>query len=515
MFYRHAYLNLFSAPRLAILAAALLIISVTLPGLGVGASPTSALAKEETRSQDHLVATTVTLAYSSYFGGSLSDGGNSVAVDGEGNIYLVGTTSSASFPTANAYQASLNGTSDAFVAKFDPTGTTLIYSTYLGGSGTDSAAAVGVDAAGNAYIGGRTTSTDFPLHNAYQPTYGGFNSDGFVAKLNPSGTALLYSTYLGGSAGESVVGIAVDGSGNAYVTGSTSSLNFPVKNAYQRTCATRPNTCTDGFVTKLNPNGSGAASLLYSTYVGGGSSAFEYNWDFPMDIAVDDVGRASITGQTYATGFPTRNAFQTRNGGFIDAFVTKLSAAGNSLIFSTYMGGTGGDQGLGIAADSAGNTYVTGSAGSVNFPVRNAMQPTLRGGSDTFIAKFGPSGGSPVYSTFFGGMGGDVAYGITVDSSGTPYLIGQTNSTDFPLLNSLQTSGGLFVTRLNSAGSGLLFSSFFGGTGSDEAQDVAVDGSGSIYLSGNTTSTDFPTAGAYQPTNAGGGDAFIAKIVEP
>ena len=325
---------------------------------------------------------------------------------------------------------------DAFVTKLSAAGSTLVYSTYLGGSNIDQGFGITADGTGNAYVTGRTRSTNFPTANALQPTFGGgaFPYDAFVTKLNAAGSTLLYSTYLGGSGDDSGFGIAVDSAGNAYVTGDTSSTNFPTANALQPTLGGT----ADAFVTKLNAAGS---TLLYSTYLGGSSG------DQGLGIAVDSAGNAYVTGGTNSTNFPTVNALQPTTGDTADAFVTKLNAAGSTLLYSTYLGGSSGDQGYDIAVDSAGNAYVTGFTSSTNFPIANALQPTFGGGtiiysSDAFVTKLNAAGSTLLYSTYLGGRGDDWGRGIAADGTGNAYVTGDTYSTDFPTVNALQPAFG-------------------------------------------------------------------------
>src|SRR5712691_3292520 len=295
------------------------------------------------------------LVYSTYLGGSFTDRGLGIAVDAAGNAYVTGFTDSTNFPTTpGAFQTTFGGGfSDAFVTKLNPTGTGLVYSTYLGGSTTDLGRGIAVDAAGNAYVTGATDSTNFPTTSgAFQTTFGG-GFDAFVTKLNPGGTGLVYSTYVGGSSSDVAIGIAVDGSGSVYVTGTTFSTNFPTTTAAFQTTRVGFN---DGFVTKLNPTGTG---LVYSTLLGGSNDTGSA--DQPSGIAVDGSGNAYVTGSTGSTDFPTTpGAFQTASGGGGgDAFVTKLNPTGAALVYSTYLGGSGGfDFGVGIAVDGSGNAYV-------------------------------------------------------------------------------------------------------------------------------------------------------------
>lgn len=380
----------------------------------------------------------------------------------------------------------------------------LSYSTYLGGSGNDYGYAIAVDRVGNAYVTGYTWSTDFPTRHALQGTFGSGEYDGFVAKFNAQGTALIYSTYLGGNGDDSGYGIAADSAGNAYVTGSTTSTDFPIAHALQPTNHGH----TNAFVTKLNANGS---ALIYSTYLGGS------NLDASLAMAVDSSDNAYVTGITNSTDFPTKNALQGTYHGGTDAFVTKINANGSALVYSTYLGGSSYDQGNGIAADSAGNAYVTGYTSSTNFPIAHALQGSNKGREDAFVSKLNASGSVLVYSTYLGGSQQDEGAGIAVDSTGNAYVTGYTQSTDFPTANALQgtINGGTdtFVTRLNASGSALVYSTYLGGSSLDQGYGIAVDSAGNAYVIGLTYSTDFPTVHAIQKTNRSGYDtAFVAKL---
>ena len=339
------------------------------------------------------------------------------------------------------------------VDKYDPSrpliiDPVLIYSTYLGGSSSDVAGGIAVDAAGNAYVTGGILSTDFPTTaGAFQTTLGG-DLDAFVTKLNPTGSALVYSTFLGGSAFDEGLGIAVGAAGNAYVTGDTRSTNFPITaGAFQTTLGGS----AGAFVTKLNPAGS---ALVYSTYLGGSNN------DDGKGIAVDLTGNAYVTGDTDSSNFPTTaGAFQTTLGGDGgDAFVTKLNPAGSALIYSTYLGGSGLDRGLGVAVDASGNAYVTGDTRSTNFPTTaGAFQTTLDGFADAFVTKLNPTGSALIYSTYLGGISFDEGLGIAVDSSGNAYVTGDTTSADFPTTTgAFQASAGgaldVFVAKFAEIG---------------------------------------------------------------
>ncbi len=368
------------------------------------------------------------LVYSTYLGGNSYDIGYGIAVDGSGNAYITGVTYSSNFPTTTgAFQTTLGGTSNAFVTKLNASGTALVYSTYLGGSGTDQANGIALDSSGDACITGQTTSSNFPTTSgAFKTTYGGGNSDAFVTEVNANGTGLAYSTYLGGTAADYGDGIAVDASGDAYVTGYTTSTNFPTTSgAFQTTHASDGNK-NDAFVTKLNSTGT---ALVYSTYLGGTVNDYGYG------IALDSSGNAYVTGYTTSSNFPTTTgAFQTTNGGGGDAFVTKLNPSGTALVYSTYLGGTGADYGLGIAVDVAGNAYVTGSTISTNFPTTSgAFQTSLNGvDKDAFISKLNGLGTALLYSTYLGGNAIDSGLSIALGGSENPYVTGYTISTNFP-----------------------------------------------------------------------------------
>jgi hypothetical protein len=320
---------------------------------------------------------------------------------------------------------------------------------------------------------------------------------------------LSYSTYLGGVGSDTGSDIALDSSGNVYLTGGTNSTTFPTLGARQGSNAGG----IDAFITKLNAAGN---ALIYSTYLGGGGD------DFGSGIAVDRDGNVFITGDTTSTNFPTASPFQTSNAGRQDAFVAKLSAAGNMLIYSTYLGGAEGDAGFGIALDSAGNAYVTGATSSMNYHVVNPFQNSNGGGFDAFVTKLNGSGSSLLYSTYLGGTLAEFGIGITVDSGGNAVIAGSTLSVNFPTLNPLQpaSGGGLpfgdaFVTKLNTSGNGLVFSTYLGGKRSDFGNSIALDQVGNIYVAGGTLSMDFPTANPIQSSFAGGneiGDAFVAKL---
>lgn len=465
-------------------------------------------------------------SYSTYLGGSKNDFGNGIAVDSSGSAYVTGSTASPDFPTASPLQMMNGGGTDAFVTKFKADGSSLVYSTYVGGKGSDSGNAIAVDASGDAYVTGSTTSPDFPTMNPIQSACSATCalglSDAFVAKLNAAGSALVYSTYLGGTGQDSGFGVAVDSSGNAYVTGGTSSSDFPTAHPLQSALKGSAN----AFVSKLSFAGTPTPTLtlVYSTYLGGSGQ------DSGFGITVDGSGNAYVTGPTSSNNFPTVNAFQPSYGGSTDAFVAKLNASGSALSYSTYLGGSDAESGNAIAVDSAGDAYVTGSTSSTNFPLAGAIgtaQSTLAGGADAFVAKFDPSksgAASLIYSTYLGGSDTEVGSGIAVDSSGNASVAGTTTSENFPTANPIVLSSpaydgskysgnqDAFVSKLVPAGCALKFSTYLGGHAMDNAFGIAVDSQGSAYVTGETFSNDFPTEKAFKPTTGGAFDAFVTKI---
>jgi len=442
------------------------------------------------------------LVYSTYLGGADDDQGYGLAVDGAGNVYLTGLTASADFPVKNPMQPVRRGVSDAFVTKINAAGAQLIYSTYLGGGGPDAGRGITVDAAGSCYLVGDTTSTDFPVKNPLQPANRGI-SDAFVVKLNAAGSDSVFATYLGGGRQDTAYGVAVDSASAVYVTGSTASTDFNVNNALQSDNLGGE----DAFVTKISENG---AQLSYSTYLGGSGN------DSGLSIAVDGAGNAYVTGSTAAANFEVKDPVQRANQGSGDVFVAKLSANGAELIYATYLGGSGLDQGLDIAVDQAGSAYVTGVTSSTDFNTRQPLQPNNRGGGDAFIAKLSATGAELVYSTYFGGGGNDAGYSIAVDRGGAAYIAGLTGSTNLQVQNPLQSGNrgeeDAFIAKINAAGSSVVYATYLGGSKSDAGYAIAVDTSGAAYVTGITASTDFNTKNALQSANRGELDAFVAKI---
>ena len=465
----------------------------------------------ETTDQSRMQSTSlnVGLIYSTLLGGSGYDEAFSIAVDNSGNAYVTGWTQSIDFPTQNPYQT-YHGNQDVFVTKLSTTGNSLIYSTYLGGEDFEFAWGIAVDNGGNAYVTGGTGSMDFPTQNPFQSTLNHHYYDAFVTKLNADGNALVYSTYLGGRDYDESYGIAVDGNGNAFVTGLTYAGDFPTQNSYQSTFR---GGLVDAFITKLNPTGS---TLAYSTYLGG------LGEDEGYGVAIDANDNAYVTGRTVSTDFPTQNPLQaTLQGGPFDAFVTKLSSAGNSLIYSTYLGGGEADAGHAIAVDGTGNAYVTGETWSSNFPTQNPYQGTFAGGyCDAFVCKLSSSGSSLLYSTYLGGGDYDKGFGIAVDNVGNAYVAGATKSSLFPIQNPYQSMNhgdwDFFVTKLKPCGRSLEYSTYLGGSGMDGegayCPHIAIDNGGNAYVTGMTWSADFPLLNPYQSAGNGPYLACVTKF---
>jgi hypothetical protein len=501
------------------------------------------------------------LEYSTFLGGRGLDSGSRIALDSDGNIYVSGLTTSPDFPRVYAAQAGFGDGGNAFVTKLDPTGSSLVYSTYLGGKGhssdagciselsrifasrdfkglahtivllncpVDAALGLAVDIAGNAYVTGIASSPDFPTRDALRPTLTSAEvcgslpcPDAFVAKLNRSGS-LVYSTFFGGTDIDLGLAIATDANGNAYVAGGTFSSDLPTKTPLQPSLRG----FSDGFVAKLNPTGS---ALIYSTYLGGSAFIFGRGVldDAVNGIAVDAAGNAYVTGTTSALDFPTVNPFQATKGGGgffgADAYVAKLNPTGSALIYSTYLGGGaggGGDTGLAIAVDAGGSAYITGQANSSDFPTFNAIQASSGGGGDAYVTKLNASGSALVYSTYLGGNDLDQGAGIALDGAGNAYVTGFTSSTNFPVVNAVQSTlngfDDIFVVKLNPTGTTLVYATYLGGSDFDEGGAIAVDSAGNAYVTGSTQSADFPTVNPYQSVRRGlFSDAFVAKLRAP
>ena len=480
------------------------------------------------------------VSYATYLGGNNVEQGTAIAVDGAGNAYVTGYTSSTDFPMVNALDRSLGkrGDVDVFVSKLNPAGTALVWSTYIGGSASaDRSVAIAVDAAGGVYITGQTSGSDFPTSaTAWQKgiAIGG----AFIAKLAPAGNALVYSTYVVGATPSA---IAVDAGGNAYVSGSATSTFLTTPGAMQPSTGNPAG--STAFVLKLDATGS---TPVFATFLGGSGG------EDATSIAVDARGSAYVGGWTTSNDFPVRNALQWSRSGGKDAFIASLDASGSQLVHSTLIGGTLDDAVNAIAIDNAGNAYVAGETYSWDFPVKDGFQMQKAGRrlinssvGNAFVAKLGPTGDSLVYSSFLGGevclslcqtLGSvtqypaDAAYGIAVDAAGHAYLTGIARSYTFPLVDSAaprkqqDNEDSAFVAKLSISGGSLLWSTFLR-TGFNEADNhwtrfppgaatgVAVDSTGAYVTGDADSASNFqPTAGAFQSTSTIGPAAVIAKF---
>lgn len=369
------------------------------------------------------------LIYSTYIGGGHHEEAYGIKVDSEGHAYLAGYTVSIDFPVVNAFDSTYNDgyEGDVFLLKLSTSGDSLIYSTYLGGSGTDIAQMIAVDNQGHALLTGSTSYGDFPTVNAFDSTFNG-GSDVFVTKFSQSGNALIYSTFVGGDYQDHGRGIDLDENGNAYVCGYTHSSNFPMENSFDNTFNGGD---WDAFAFKLSESGN---ELLYSTFLGGNQS------DWGNYIKVDNLNSAYITGGSESHNFPTFNAYDDSYNYYIDIIVTKLSPYGDSLIYSTYLGGWGGDNGIRLALDNVNRLFVTGWTGCSNYPVVDPYDGSYNGGIDAVLTVFSTQGNSLSYSTYFGGEDDDVGWGVVdVPGLGT-YIAGWTYSTNLPIENSFDDS---------------------------------------------------------------------------
>jgi hypothetical protein len=476
------------------------------------------------------------------------EGSEGIAVDAAGDLVLATSTGRLTLKRPVAYQ-DIDGARHFIPSEFavdekhvvrirvgdyDPARALVIdpvvsYATYLGGSGTEQGTAIAVDAAGNAYVTGYTTSTDFPLVNALDRSMGKRGDvEVFVSKLNPAGTALVWSTYIGGSAGtDRAIGIAVDATGSVYVTGQTSGVDFPTSaNAWQKAI-----TGGGAFVTKLAPAGN---ALVYSTYLAGAT---------PSGIAVDASGNAYVSGSAASSFVTTPGALQPMTGipAGITGFALKLNATGSAPLFATFLGGTGGEDVTSIALDGRGGVYAGGWTTSVDFPVLNAFQSARSAGKDGFIAKLANDGSALIYSTLLGGSLDDAVNAIAVDGTGNVYVAGETYSSDFPVRNGFQmhkagfrlinsSVGNAFVAKLSATGRSLVYSSFIGGEvcetlcqlafgpqpqfRADAAYGIAVDNSGHAYVTGIARSYTFPLVDSTSPRKQQDNEdsAFVVKV---
>ncbi len=447
------------------------------------------------------------IVFSTYLGGTAGDDifnietAIGITVDASGNIYVGGVTPSGDFPTLAPHQAAPGGNYDAFITKFNPTGTALLYSTYFGGSDEDRIFSISLGPANEMFVTGLTLSTNFPTLTPFQANLRGFN-DAFIARFTSSG-ALSYSTYLGGLGGDSCGFIKSEGADVVIFAGATGSADFPIANALQPFNAGQ----ADFIVGKLNL---ATNTLIFSTYFGGvGTDAMNLS-----SGGVDAAGNIYFAGVSNSFDYPiTPNAFQTENGGSDDAVVTKINAAGNTVLYSTFLGGNLVDAADALAVDPGGNAYVTGFTRSANYPTKNAFQSELKD-PDAFVTKLNPSGSELVFSTFLGGLNLERGSGIATDAAGNCYVTGRSNSGDFPAKRSLRPPRGVddaFISRFNRDGA-LLFSTLFGGGANDYGFGITADNNNNAYVTGRATRNFLVTPGAFQTALGGNADAFLAKI---
>jgi hypothetical protein len=470
------------------------------------------------------------IVYSTYLGGTDLDEGFSIALDSSGNIYLAGITDSTDFPLENPFQSINKGGNgpvgyyELYATKLDPTGQSIIYSTYLGGTGIDRGGFIAVDNDGNLHITGSTSSTDFPMANAYQSTYGGGASDAFLTKLSPTGNFLIYSTYFGGNGPNWLPGnyselgnaISFDNVGNAYLAGETDSFGFPV---VQPLKATKGGTSTvsDAFLLKIST----AGSLLFSTYLGGNNDN-----DTAMSMTTDTAGNIYLSGSTMSTDFPVLNApsFLSQNASRSNAFVMKLPVDLSSITYSTLIGGKGHEAAGAIAVDTSQNIYLGGSTYSHDFPVMNPFQPInptpdveVNADPTGWITKLQSDFSLIQYSTYLGGSDYSDVNTIALDPSNNLWVYGTTTSTDYPVVDAIYPANRGYqdetLSKFSLDGSTLIFSTYLGGNNYDRPGRMVLNSDGEIYVSGNTGSSNFPLLNPYQPAYGGGAsDAFIIKI---
>ncbi|MFH1372532.1 MAG: SBBP repeat-containing protein [bacterium] len=452
------------------------------------------------------------LDFSSFLGGSGSEYARSMAVDSDGNMCIAGYLTSSDFPVKNAYDSIYDGGGssgyDVFVTRVAARGDSIIFSTYLGGStGDDRGYSIATDSHGNVYVGGSTSSTDFPVISAAQATNAG-GTDAFVCKLTATGDTLLYGSYLGGSGNDVGSGIAIDSDSGAYLTGKTSSSDFNLSpTAYDDVL----DGVADAFVAKFSPDGD---SLEFSSYLGGGNS--DAGVGIAVDTAKNAYVVGYTVSSNFPTVNAYDDSYNggTVMG---DAFITRFDAAGESLVYSTFLGGDKEDAGLAVAVDSQQCAYAAGYASGGTFPLLNAYDSIFGGVFDAYVAKFNSAGDTLVYSTYLGGSGGDLATAIAIDQFGEVCVVGNTSSGDFPLQNAWDDSHGgnwdAFITYVAGDGDSLVYSTYLGGVAYEYAYGVALDTARNACVTGYTDSYDFPVLHPLQSTPGGGYDAFVTIIL--
>ncbi len=455
------------------------------------------------------------LSYATYWGGGSDELAPEIAVDTTGNVYLFGDTASVNLPTTTGALRTTRagGPFDNYITKFGPDGK-VIWSTLLGGGQDETAGGIAVDTTGSVYLAGSTSSSDFPVSPGAAQTRKGIggqaNTDAFVVKLNPTGSAIVYATFLGGNDDDTPTDIAINTAGEAFVVGFTFATNFPTTAGAMKTRS--DSALYESFATRIDPTGT---KFVYSTYIGGKIA------ELTTAVAVDSQSNAFIAGTSISPDFVvTPGSFQTTRQGNSDPFVLKLNPQGSAPVYSTLVGGALGiDTLLDIAVDSAGNAYITGNAESSDFPLGpNPIQRTRQGSSDAFLFKLNAAGSAVVYGTFLGGNGGERGDSVAVDSLGSAYVLLTTSSTTglTPVRGFQNANAGgtdLYVLKISPDGASVEQSSFFGGFENESGRSIAVDNRDRAYVGGSTTSTNLPgTTGSAQPASAGGRDSFWARL---
>lgn len=452
--------------------------------------------------KNHPLIVDPVITFSSFVGGNQVDSSFSAQTDLDNNIYIAGYTNSTNLPVTSAYQNQLGGFASAFVAKFSPAPDSLpIYITYVGNDVAE-VRDMAIDPSGNTYVTGSTSSTSFPTVNAFQASKVGI-IDGYVFKLNSTGTDLIYSTYFGGNSVDRGRAIGLDSQNNAYITGVTTSTTFPVVNAYQSTNAG----VQDAYVIKVSADG---GAIIYSTYLGGTGG------DYAAAIDVDDSGKAYLSGNTSSTDYPLMNADQNQANGGEDGIVSVMDSSGG-LLYSSYLGGNNNDFATSIKLDNNGNILVAGNTESTNFPfLMNNSQP-LNGVRDAFITRIDPSAINVPQSQLKGGSGEDSAQAMVVDNNNDIYISGVTTSNDLDLILPVQptNAGGnseIFINVLSMDDGISKFSTYLGGSGEDYVRGLSITDQFDLLLSGETSSNDYPLSNAFQTTLSGTAEAIISVI---
>ena len=458
---------------------------------------------------DHSQRLTVdpVLQYSTYLGGPALEWGSGIQVDSAGSAYVTGSARSPASPSLNPFQQVSSVSEDVYVLKLTPSGDAVAFFVVLGGAGDDYSEGIALDSANNAWVAGVTLSTDFPTKNAAQPTFGGGFGDGFYAKVSADGRSIVVSSYAGGASDDWARGVAVGPDGSGWIIGYTSSFDFPTKNPIKATLTGAP----DAFLVNVSPTG----KLVFATYFGGTGR------DFGGSVATDNQGNVYIGGGTESDDLPVKNALQPVRNSLpfhAKAFVSKFSSTG-SLLYSTFLGGSADCFVTRLAVGSLGDIHVLGWAEGGLY-VKNPVEAIFNGSvQEKFVMKLAPDGQSVTFATYLGGSGPEYGEGgLALDSAGNVYISGYTISADFPVKNPIQpftalgnpSSANATITELSPNG-GLIFSTFFGG-GDEWADGIAIDAAGGIYITGSTSSTDYPTKNAIQTTYGGGGDIMVAKF---